>query len=274
MAAAIREYYRSPSSTLSTTDPRFAIAYKITGTTDHDEALTLLAATAPGFYGLAGILLSKRELDLDVEDYGIWNGSATFSKKTREQKEPLEEFQSSYSFETAGGTEHIHQSLKTIGVHVASGTPPNFKGAIGWNGQEIEGCDVVRPVFNWSETHCFPDHMVDAAYRKALYRATGKKNNAPFKGLETGEALFLGSRGSKRGDSAWEISFNFAGSETVVNRLIDDITVPEKQGWDYQWVYYEPSEDTGASILVRKPKAAIVEQVYEPWDFATIGIGT
>lgn len=271
MPAAIREFYRSPSATLSTTDPRYSVAYRVTGTDSADDAMTLLVATAPPSTAIGGMVLAKVQYDIEVEDHLVWTCTASYSKKTREERPPLDEFQSQYSFETGGGTVHVKRSPRTAGVYVAAGTPPDFRGAIGWDGNDIAGVDVVSPVFNWSETHCLPPEIVTPAYRLALYRATGKMNDAPFKGLAAGEALFLGASGTARGDGNWEISYRFAGSENAFGMVIDDITVTEKLGWHYLWVYYEPAED--ASILIRKPRAVFVEELYKPWDFSTIGIG-
>ena len=50
----------------------------------------------------------------------------------------------SFSFETSGGTQHITQSLGTVGAWAAPGLiPPNFHGAIGVGKDSIDGVDIT-----------------------------------------------------------------------------------------------------------------------------------
>ena len=272
MAGRIREYYRTPSGTISRTDPRFTIAYKITHTIDPDEVISLLMAEAPTSWSLTGHVLANVTYEFDVEDHMVWNGIVNYSKKSRE-KTPLEEGQSSYNFETSGGTVHMNRSLETISKYPAPGvTAPEFYGLIGWNDGQADGVDVVSPVFNFSETHVLPASTVNNGYKLALYRATGKVNAGAFKGLAAGEVLFLGASGTSRGDDAWEINYRFAASENITGLTIGDITGVAKKGWEYLWVYFE--DDVSESTLIKKPRVAIVDRVHETWNFAAIGIGT
>ena len=53
---------------------------------------------------------------------------------------------------------------------------------------------------------------------------------------------------------------------------VGDITGIDKKGWEYLWVRYADAEDQ--NVLVKRPIAAYVEQVYESGNFALLGIGT
>ncbi len=46
-----------------------------------------------------------------------------------------------------------------------------------------------------------------------------------------------------------------------------------KRGWDYLWVRYADVEDPTAKMLVQRPMAVYVEQVYPYRDFSGLGIG-
>jgi hypothetical protein len=52
---------------------------------------------------------------------------------------PSEVGESSFAFDTSGGTQHITQSLATIASYAATGTPPNFGGAVGVTHDSVEG---------------------------------------------------------------------------------------------------------------------------------------
>ena len=90
--------------------------------------------------------------------------------------------------------------------------------------------------------------------------------------VDAGEVLFLGASGSKRSTGDWEITFRFAASQNRTGITIGDITDIVKGGWDYLWVRYEDSEDTGAKQLVKKPVAVYIEQVYHLKDFSLLAI--
>jgi len=190
--------------------------------------------------------------------------------------------ESSFAFETRGGTQHITQSLATVasyadpGIHAA----PNFGGAIGVTEDEDQGVDITVPVYTFSETHHFATSFVTTAYKGTLFSLTGRVHDAPFKGLAAGECLFLGAAGTQRGGAGgsggdpWEISYAFAGSPNVTGLSIGSITGIVKNGWDYLWASYRQAEDVTAKMLIRKPVAAYVERVYQEGGFAALGIGT
>lgn len=128
------------------------------------------------------------------------------------------------------------------------------------------------PVYNFSETHYIDTLLVTAAYKATLFYLTGTVNNGPFRGFAAGEVSFLGASGSKRGQDDWEISYRFAASPNVLGLVVGDITGIAKRGWEYLWVRYQDVEDTAAKVLVKRPVAVYVEQVYPYGNFAGLGI--
>jgi len=200
----------------------------------------------------------------------IWEGSVRYGKL-----EPPKTGDSSYQFDTGGGTQHITQSLATVGRYAPPGkTAPDFQGAIGVTHDNVEGVDITVPVYNFSELHYIASSLVTGAYKATLFYLTGRVNNAPFRGFAAGEVLFLGASGSKRGQEDWEISFKFAASPNMTGLTIGDITGIAKKGWEYLWVRYADAEDAAAKALVKRPAAVYVEKVYLDGDFSLLGIGT
>ena len=236
--------------------------------TDVDARTELLIASPASHNGLV-------RSDAQVEEIHdrIWLGTVRYAPSAAN---PPQTGESSFAFETRGGTQHITQSLATVASYASPDIPaaPNFDGAIGVTEDSVDGVDITVPVYTFSETHYLSPGAVTTAYKGTLFALTGCVNDAAFKGLTAGECLFLGAAGTKRGDDPWEISFAFAGSPNVTGLSIGSIVGIEKKGWEYIWASYRQTEDTAAKMLVRKPIAAYVERVYREGNFSSLGIGT
>lgn len=259
MPVEVWEKFGSRESTAGDT-PSIDLLYVIQGTSDDLVAKNALATASPVLYD------GLRRSSWHVEQIGVdlWNGSVRYDK--------IETSESSFSFDTGGGSQHITQSLNTVGSYVADGQSPNFYGAIGVTHDSVEGVDITVPIYNFSETHYFDPSLITGAYKATLFSLTGKVNGGAFRGFAAGEVLFLGASGSQRGADKWEITYRFAASPNVTNLQIGQINGVNKKGWEYLWVRYADSEDTNAKMLVKKPIAAYVEQVYPYGNFAALGI--
>ena len=241
--------------------------YWVRGTSDDLEALTALEAEAPAFHG--GLPLYQ----VRVEEAGpdLYDGTITYQVES--STDPPGTGESTFTFETGGGNEHITQSSATIALYAPPGkTAPDFKGAIGVTADSVEGVDIVVPVYQFTETHYLDDSLVTPTYKGTLFGLTGRVNDAPFKGFNAGECLFLGVSGSKRGQGDWELTFRFASRPNRTGLAISDITGIDKKGWEYLWVRYAEAEDAGAGAIVKRPVAVYVERVYESGDFTGLGI--
>ena len=250
-------------------DESAELTYIVRGTSDDVAARTELLTAAPLTHN------NLQRNDAEVEELGeqLWRGVVRYAPSSYT---PPQVGESSFSFETRGGSQHITQSLATLGSYAAPGIPaaPDFDGAIGVTENSVEGVDITVPVYTFSETHHIDDSSVTTGYKGTLFSLTGKVNDASFKGLAAGECLFLGAAGTQRGDDPWEISFAFAGSPNVTGLSVGAITGIAKKGWEYLWVRYQEAEDATAKMLIRKPIAAYVERVYREGSFSALGIGT
>jgi hypothetical protein len=248
-------------------NPSAELRYHARGDSNEINIENAVLAVAPASYDLYGTgtyFLGRDELVLAPVGVDIWDVAVRYTQYPQS---------TIYQFETGGGSSHITQSLATAGRFSAGGQPLiDFKGGIGVQENAIEGVDIVVPVFNFSETHYLLDVVVDATYKFNLFSLTGTFNNAPFKGFNAGEVLFLGAVGSKRGSGDWEINFRFAAQPNVTGVTIGAITGIVKDGWNYLWVRYINSVDTVGKRLVMTPDQVNVEQVYKPGDFSLMGI--
>lgn len=265
MAITVHEKWESRETTVGES-PSIDLVFIIRGTDDDLAVKSALAAASPVLYD--GLVRQSMHIERIAED--IWEGSVRYGKL-----EPPETGDSNYQFDTGGGTQHITQSLATVGRYAPPGkTAPDFQGAIGVTHDNVEGVDITVPVYNFSETHYIASGLVTPGYKATLFYLTGRVNNAPFRGFAAGEVLFLGASGSKRGQEDWEISFKFAASPNMTGLTIGDITGIAKKGWEYLWVRYADAEDAAAKVLVKRPAAVYVEKVYPDGDFSLLGIGT
>jgi len=179
--------------------PSVELLFVIDGTDDNLAAHAALLEHAPSEY--EDLVLQSTHIER-IAEYS-WEASARYGMTEAKQAG-----QSQYSFDTGGGTQHITQSLATIGRYAAPGAvAPDYQGAIGVTSEQVQGVDITVPVFQFSETHYFADVVVTDAYKGALFSLTGTVNAGPFRNFAPGEVLFLGASGSKRGREPWEITY-------------------------------------------------------------------
>lgn len=282
MAAAI-ELVASRRTTVSIDNPSVDLVYKVLRTEDDAAVRVVVEQTIPFLYNLTSSLgvqqLVFQSYEIDHRGNGIWNAVAKYGKKEPQKTGDPEngKHESSFSFDTTGGTRHVKHSIRTVQRYGTSGkTPPDFKGLIGVNDDKVEGCDVVAPAFAFSESHRVPSSFVTGAYKNKIYLLTGKVNAAQFTRADgqtfaPGECQFLGASGSKRGTEGWEITYKFTASVNASGLVIGDITGIAKEGFHYLWVRWQEVEN--AKTLVKQPESIHVEQVVEYGHFGDLKIG-
>ena len=214
--ATMIERYDSREATEGVESPSVDLIYMVTGTEDDLVVRGLVETTIPAIY----LGLVFQTYHIAHQGGGVWEVSVRYGKQ-----EPRDTGDSSFSFDTGGGTTHITQSLATIGSYAPPGkTAPNFQGAIGVTTDSVEGTDITVPIYHFTETHYIPISQVTPGYKTTLFVLTGRVNAGVFKGFAAGEVLFLGASGSQRGQDDWEITFRFAASPNVSGLAVGPIT--------------------------------------------------
>jgi len=243
--------------------------YKIEGTDSELVARAMLMIAAPVAFSNGIQTLVRQDARVEPDDGDMWSGVVPYGERTRP-----ETGESTYQFDTGGGTHHITQALATIGTYVPPGdVAPDYKGAIGVTLDNVEGVDIHIPIYHFSETHYLPVAAITGAYKALLFALTGTVNDAGFRGFAKGEVLFCGASGSQRGEEDWQITFKWAASPNKTDIAVGLITVPAKEGWHYLWIRYRDKPDDAAVDMIKDPVAATVVRVYEYGDFADLGIG-
>jgi len=256
--------------------------YTLRGTSSDQLAwTTLLASTATSYNGM---LREKRPgmkpiwVDTVAGD-GDWECSVRYCLPDKVESE-VGTVRIQWS--TKGGNQHATQSIATIARYAPAGkTPTDHKGAIGYNGQDVEGVDLPAPVFNFQVTKRFASGGLPAL--GTIYGLTAKVNNAQFSVTDTvtgqtitlnaGECLFEGAESGQAGeDGSMDYVYSFSASPNKTNFAVGDITVASKKGWEYLWVEYADAEDSAAKRICKRPIGAHVEQVFLTDNFAGLGL--
>jgi hypothetical protein len=270
-------------------------SYKVFGTTDDLVLHTDINATVA-----AGLLYwqypGQPNVQLQAESYSVsylgddaWQVQINYSKDGADNDDQQDPLKRSRSFETSGGTQHITQaaggSVTALGgTTITQGSErryppeaPSQDNAIGVDGSNVAGVDIVVPQLTWTETYDVPSTYVTNDYIKGVAALTGTVNTAAFRSFAAGEVLFLGASGSHewdddKGYGPWSLSFKFVASPNVTAKTIGTITGIEKKGHEYLWIRYEDSVTD--NTLLKKPKFVYVNKVYLDGDFSKLGIGT
>lgn len=175
------------------------------------------------------------------------------------------------TFSTSGGTAHASYSK---GTRKYPSSAASMRGAIGVTKTTIEGVDVISPKLEFTLNRVRQVTLMTNDFVKMLARSTGKTNLYPWLTFERGELLFLGAEGSVKDTGEMAIGYRFAASENAYNLEIGDpeaITVEAKRGWEYLWVRSIDTEDATNDVMIKKPRAVYVEQVYDELDFTILG---
>lgn len=233
---------------------------------------------------------SEGNVKLQADSYTLeylggdaWHLTVNYSKEGVEDEDQTGPIRRSRSFDTAGGQEH---RTLAIASRKSVKDQPNTTFAdklIGFDGQSVNGVDVIVPQLSWQENYEVPASYVTAAYIKTVSKLTGSVNDALFRGFKDGEVLFLGCSGSQewdagRGDGPWALSYKFAispnaGDEQQLPALtVGDIADIEKKGHEYLDVFYE--DDVKDNRIWKVPKTVYVHQVYPIASFSGLGIGS
>lgn len=270
-------------------------SWKIFGSTDDSAVHADVNATLWQSYmfwqfpGQPQNRLQAESYTLEYLGDQAWQLEVSYSKEGGESEEQRDPLKRSRSFDTGGGTQHVTQAIGSDTFpdgeqrfHTGSPAAPNMFGAIGVDGDSVNGVDIIIPQLTWTESYDVPNQYVSTSYIKTVSSLTGTVNNAAFRTFAAGEVLFAGASGSQqwdsdKGDGPWSLSYKFIASpnqgsgKTLPAITVGAITGVEKDGHDYLWVRYEDSVSN--DTLFKRPKFVYVNKVYRRADFSKLGLG-
>jgi len=140
----------------------------VAGTDDDIAAKYALRDATPVWYD--GLI--RNNLSIDIIGPDTWEGVVTYGRR---QEDP-QTGESSFSFDTEGGTQHITQSLQNIANY--PGLAANYKGAIGVTHDNVEGVDITVPIYKFSETHYLSASLV--TYSATIQRRRLERHHHGF----------------------------------------------------------------------------------------------
>ena len=268
--AIIEEQGPDTRSSTSTTASR---TYNVFGTSDEVQAQSSALLLSPGNIGG---LNAKKITSLDEvnsEDPSGGHFVATIQWSTSENSEPKSSsFDYRFSFQAPSA--HIYQSLETVASTAASGSAPDFGGAINVVNDSgklrVEGFSIASP----PETFSLSYHLAKAAtpsYQMVVESLVGAVNVSPWKSRPAGSLMLSRVSGGGPNGNVTSIDFGFSFVANKTSLDVGGITVPSKDGHDLLWAYYHDKVDTNANLLVKKPLAVYVERVRPRMDFNLLG---
>jgi hypothetical protein len=251
-----------PTSRRSTAKPpTFELLYSAAGATDDAFVRAYALAGSPAIVNTADGTLYRQDIAVEWQGADIAYVTIPYAEKKRDAGSWT------FDYDTTGGTVNIKLAKAHVASYPAAGAP-DHKGAIGVNGDNVDGADIVIPALKISVSFSHPAGVVTIAQVKALARNTGKTNSDTFLTFSPGEVLFLGATGSDGSDAPATQRLQFAMSENLTSHVIGGITVASKKGWEVAWIQFKDDEAAGKAI--RPPAFIHVERVYEQVAMATL----
>jgi hypothetical protein len=169
---------------------------------------------------------------------------------------------------------------------------PDFKGAIGVDGDNVNGVQKPFSVFNWNETWIYPADWIDGKRPARVDKnSDGDRIEVPqypltnmiddncfvtnekvFRGKPPGCILLTGVRSGRMnlGASSVSVTFSFSYSPLRENFQVGSIRILKKDGWDYMDIYYDTQSENNE--LVRRAKYVYICRIFHRMNFLDLGL--
>jgi len=243
--------------------------FKIIGVTNVNTANAFALASTPSIIGTIYGILYRQDLQTSKVAYNHWLIEVPYGPR----KAVTGDF--TWDFDTTGGTIHITQAKQEVGRFPAA-SAPDQRGAIGVDGDEVKGTDIIIPAMKINVNFRHPYGVITLPQAKFLANITGTTNSTPFLTFPPGEVLFLGARGQDGSEAEATVSYQFAMAANQTDMTIGEIANVQKKAWEVAWIRYKDNVVTadGKEVPTREPKFVYVDRVYDEIDMATaLGFG-
>lgn len=275
--------YLRPSSTKE---------YMLDGTTDLLEAQLEVLIYSPNTDTVMDteeneIEIFRDTVKVDEVGGGVWHATVKYSETADRTELNLNFGVQSAKIYQANSTVMIYDCI--TGGSGPDGTMPNvpaFRGAIGANGDEVEGVEVEVTKVEFSITKHWARDVLDPSYYDLLFQFTRPRtavNDATYsfnilgQGLlfPTGSLRLRGFQTKVNNFNETEITYQFAYEGPITDA--DAFTVGSsanivKEGHQYLWVYYKKVKSNG--VTSHRPYGVIINNVYPYKDFGLLEIDT
>ncbi len=313
MEPSVKQVYYSEQLTTNEQNPRQkyltgSIDYVATGYSNEDAVIKATRDTAPRVYkgmNITSIQILERGNDNTWKVQAHYNfhpiGTVEDDGTAVYFREPQVTFDYNskteimlYSRETLDYATHKYPE----GIDAPVPNKDYFQNGINvdpMNDGKPKGVEIYKPETTFQETLHFKESDLTNKYKRTLDEMVGTVNDAPWRGYERGEVLFLGVTGSnyQHGNpKTYALTFRFAVRRNEKNVDVGEFEVVEKNGWDYLWIFEteapvyglstkggEDGEDPdaesewGVTGLIQRPEAIFLERVYEYTDFSKLNLG-
>ena len=204
------------------------------------------------------------------EQANSWTVTLTYSIPPGNESDPT---YIQFGVDLGGQTEHISQSLAVrssatrLGVNLV---PPNTQGAIGITTNSITGVDILSKSMGFNVTAYYTPDFWDISILTLLYRMIGTYNMSAFYGFAPGEVLLTSI--SAQGDQykLVPVTFNFSAKPNAVN--LPDPPFAPLTAFGHDVIDYLYTKDINANYPIQIPLYRYVHQVYQPSNFALLGL--
>jgi len=242
---------------------------KISEVFEPNTAVAFAIASTPSLVSTVYGILYRDDVRVTRTAYNQWSVEVPYGVRKNESGEWT------WDFDTTGGTVTVFQSKEEI-ARYPSGTAPNQLGAIGVDGDKVEGTEIVIPAMKINVQYKHPLGVVTLAKAKFLSDMTGMVNSDQFLTFSPGQVLFLGARGSDGTEAEASISYSFAMGVNATGLTIGAIAGVAKKAWEVAWIRYQDTVTAGGGVdqPTRVPKFVYVDRVYDTVAMATaLGFG-
>lgn len=186
----------------------------------------------------------------------------------------------SVSIDTTGASILQLRSYSQTRFAAAGKTAPDMLKAIDVQDGVPQGVERIIPALKISIRAKIATEYVESPlrYSKLIAQLTGTTNNAAIYDdgegnvFEAGELLFAGATGEVIAENPM-LTFIFLASKNLTSVTLQGITGINKKGHEYLWYLPDYEKDSTTGLLVSRPRAAYVDQVYEPADHSLLKIG-
>lgn len=183
------------------------------------------------------------------------------------------------SFDCGGGTRHITHGTEQ--VIIDGELDPG--GAIGWNGKygsesQIAGVDIPAAQIRESYTRRISKTKLTTAFRRKVASMVGSVNNAPYKGWNPGEVLFLGctysSSNENKKQTTVDVVYNFAIRTNEESFTCNGKTYScQKKGHEYVWMISDTVVKEGEAPKLDIKGIYHEKNICPGVDFGEFGLG-